>query len=235
MIPRYNDKLLGDTIEDWQEFNNILLEYRIAEIVQHVNQGPVLDVGCGNGEISAAIAELGMLVNGIDPDETKIKKASDIADIVFEVGDIETWKAPYLYSTVVCSHVLEHSVNPYTFLVACHNALDIKGKIIVTCPNALSLNKRIADIMELSEPFKLSVTDKLQDHVVLFDRDRMRGLLVAAGFEVVVESGIMLKPFASAQMAKYLDARWHDAFYEIGKDPHLIDYCSSLLMVGRKP
>ncbi len=234
MIPIYNDKLLEDTAEDWQEFNDILLEYRIAEIIQYVNQGPVLDVGCGNGEISAAIAETGILVHGIDPDETKIENATAIGNITFEVGDIETWEVPHLYNTVVCSHVLEHSVNPYTFLMACRDAIDINGRIVVTCPNALSLNKRIAETIGLSNSFKLSVTDIRQDHTVLFDRDRMRGLLVATGFEVIVERGIMLKPFSSAQMNKYLSAVWHDAFYEIGKDPGLIDYCSSLLMVGRK-
>lgn len=227
MISKYDDKKLESTVEDWQEFNDILLGYRIKEILQYVELGPVLDVGCGRGEIAEALA-LDYSVLGIDPGELPRGRAAYIQ------GELEDFEFAYKFGTIICSHVIEHSDNPYTFLMGCRKIIHKTGLLIITCPNALSLHKRIGDAMRLSEPYKLSVTDEMQHHKHTFDRETLRALLIATGFEVVVENGIMLKPFSSAQMNKYLDSQWHDAFYEIGKDPYLIDYCSSLLMVGRK-
>lgn len=227
MISKYDSKKLESTVEDWQEFNDILLLYRIKEIIPHVADGPVLDVGCGRGEISELLAE-DYTVVGIDPGELPEGKATYIK------GELEGMEFNHTFGTIICSHVIEHSDNPYSFLIACRAVLKSGGTLIVTCPNALSLHKRLGDFMKLSKPYELSVTDEMQHHKHTFGRYRLHALLIACGFEVTVEKGIMLKPFSSAQMNKYLDSRWHDAFHEIGKNEDLIDYCSSLLMVARK-
>lgn len=236
MIPAYEEGKLATTIEDWYTFNRILLDYRIVAILPHVVQGPVLDVGCGKGEIATAIAtELEMRVHGIDPDEEKIRGIEEVHGCTFHNTGLEECEMREEYNTVVCSHVLEHAENTHNFLRDCYSALNPGGRIIVTVPNALSLHKRIAGHMGLSEFYVLSVTDKMQEHKHLFDRNSLRALMRSIGFEIIVEKGIMVKPFSSAQMAKYLGKRWHDALYELGKDENLIDYCSSLLMVGRRP
>jgi 2-polyprenyl-3-methyl-5-hydroxy-6-metoxy-1,4-benzoquinol methylase len=235
LISKYDGKKLTSTAEDCAIFNRILLDYRIGEILPYVLHGPVLDVGCGYGEISEAIANLGMIVHGIDPDEEKIKNTPTIDGRTFECANLEQWNTDHRYSTIVCSHVFEHVEDEFRFVHACYELLVLGGRIIVTVPNALSLHKRLGDIMGLSEPYKIGASDMLDNHKRTLDRDILRSVMRSAGLDVIVEKGIMLKPFASAQMAKYLDSRWHDAFYEIGKNEDLIDYCSSLLMVGEKP
>ena len=236
MIPVYEKDSLANTFEDWHIFNRILIDYRIDAILPYVIQGPVLDVGCGKGEIAAAVAtELGMRVHGIDPDKDKIDGIDEVDGCAFSNVELEECELPERYNTVICSHVLEHSENTHTFLRSCYSALNPGGRVIVTVPNALSLHKRIAEHMGIGEFYVLSVTDKIQEHKHTFDRYKLRALMRSIGFEIIVEKGIMMKPFSSAQMAKYLSKRWHDALYELGKDENLTDYCSSLMMVGRKP
>jgi len=234
VISKYDDKKLTSATEEFAIFNRILLDYRIGEILPLVLRGPVLDVGCGYGEISKEIASLGMIVHGIDPDEEKIKNTPTIDGCTFECTNLEKWHTDYRYNTIVCSHVYEHVEDEFRFLRACYELLNFGGRIIVTVPNALSLHKRLGDFMGLSKPYELSATDESANHKRTLDRDILRSVMRATGLDIIVEKGIMLKPFASAQMAKYLDSQWHDAFYEIGKNEDLIDYCSSLLMVGEK-
>lgn len=247
-IPLYDDEDLKATVDDWQIFNDVLLKYRAETILlaiknrprgatAHTEQyGSVLDVGCGAGEITQILKSAGYDVLGIDPDEEKIRQARGNYghEIDFWPYDIESLPNSKVYETVVCSHVIEHSENPYNFLKLCHKHLIGRGFIIVTCPNALSLHKRIGNILDLSELYGISATDKRQDHKHTFDREMLRALLVATGFDVIEEQGLMLKPFTSAAMAKYLDPRYFDAFFLVGKDEALIDYCSSILIVGQK-
>ncbi len=74
----------------------------------------ILDVGCGGGFMSEAMAELGANVYGVDPSQRAIEAACVHAaerghDIHYEVGHAESLKhSDQTFDIVVCVDVLEH-------------------------------------------------------------------------------------------------------------------------------
>jgi len=116
----------------------------------------------------------------------------------------------------------------------CRDLILDKGRIIVTTPNAKALHKRVGDLMKLSLPYELSYTDNEQGHKQVFDMNLLEAFVRGVGFKIVHKQGLMLKPLPSSMMWDLLDEKMLEAFWEIGRDPAMIDYCSSIMIVGEK-
>ena len=239
-MTEYDDEALRTKTDEFLGFNQVLREYRWKEIKPYLKGYEVLDVGCGDSYMIEKLNQTGRFgVHGIDPDIEKLKMAKKNTGGDFWTPHLSTLEefqdhGIYFFDTIICSHVIEHADDPFLFLKAALLPLRQNGTLIVTCPNALSLHKRIGEISGLSEPYKLSVTDLAQNHKHIFDRLKLETLVRAAGFEIEVSKGIMLKPFPNAMMTDLISRRFADALYEIGKDPALTDYCSSIMVVARK-
>jgi trans-aconitate methyltransferase len=67
----------------------------------------IVDVGCGTGRISAALASAGFAVTGIDASAEMIEVArARAAAVDFEVADLFSWRPPAPVDGVVCRGVL---------------------------------------------------------------------------------------------------------------------------------
>lgn len=77
----------------------------------------ILDVGCGGGVLSEALAKLGAKVTGLDAEagaiETARKHAKDEGlDIHYVSEALDTFKPEGLFDAIVCLEMLEHVDNP---------------------------------------------------------------------------------------------------------------------------
>lgn len=105
----------------------------------------ILDIGCGAGILSEALAELHGTVVGIEPvadvveaAKAHLKPREDLANrITYLCETIEehSVKNSKVYDAIVASEVIEHVENKETFLRACVMALKSDGNLFVTCPN----------------------------------------------------------------------------------------------------
>lgn len=104
----------------------------------------VLDVGCGSGILSEAIARVGGHVTGLDVSSELITQARQHAELSFTgpfpsyiVSTIEDHaeKSPNSYDAVVASEVVEHVTNKQSFVKSCITALKPGGSLIMTTPN----------------------------------------------------------------------------------------------------
>lgn len=126
------------------EFERIADKKRVAFIITSIGSylspgATVLDVGCGNGFISRAVAEKGFHVTAVDASEKTIDTArrlnphQNIHYRVAGAGELNT--LPHHYDAIICSEVLEHLHDPGSLLLVLHQSLTREGILIVTVPN----------------------------------------------------------------------------------------------------
>lgn len=98
----------------------------------------ILDVGCGNGNISIALGSLGFNVLGIDIDPTSIENAKSVnhfINVEFRVTDVNTFDINEKFDLIICSEVLEHLEDPKSFVLTLYSHIKENGALVVTVPN----------------------------------------------------------------------------------------------------
>lgn len=75
--------------------------------------------------------------------------------------------------TIVAGELVEHLLNPYSFLVECHKLLKPRGKLIISTPNAIGLNKIFIPEKKLC-----------LDHIYCWRKAQLKRLVKLAGFSV---------------------------------------------------
>lgn len=103
----------------------------------------ILDIGCGNGNISLALATLGYAVTGFDADEQSIARARRSAEdlslhsVSFNVGSLESVHGQK-FDVIIASEVLQQQKNPAVFLSDVDALLTPDGMLLLSVPNGKS-------------------------------------------------------------------------------------------------
>lgn len=160
----------------------------------------VLDVGCGEGTFALQIKEKHNEVWGIELMPEPGEEAKKCLDKVF-IGPCENFvdDLPENYFDVIyCNDVLEHLVDPYTFLTHLKSKLTSKGVIISSIPN-IRYHSAFKKII-LQKKFEYEghgIFDKT--HMRFFTESSIAKMYTDLGFEIVSHKGInrtrSLKPY----------------------------------------
>ncbi len=137
--------------------------------------GRALDVGCGRGDLGAALLAAGWSVDGVDP-SAEACAAARRRGIDARAGILaEVSLTPASYDAVVFRHSLEHVCDPRGDLALARGLLRPGGRVIVTLPNWGSWQRRSFG----ARWFPL----ELPRHRTHFTRAGLRAALEQAGFE----------------------------------------------------
>ncbi len=161
----------------------------------------VLDVGCGEGTFAQQIkARHGAEVWGIELMSKPGEKAKKRLDKVF-VGPCENFveDLPEDYFDVIyCNDVLEHLVDPYTFLAHLKSKLAPAGVVISSIPN-IRYHDAFKKII-LQKKFEYEghgIFDKT--HMRFFTKSSIAKMYTDLGYEIISHKGInrtrSLKPY----------------------------------------
>ncbi|XP_023954304.1 ubiquinone biosynthesis O-methyltransferase, mitochondrial [Bicyclus anynana] len=126
--------------------DGLVIEEPFKRTLTPLSNKKILDVGCGGGILSEAIARLGANVTGIDASSELIELASDHCKLDPKLVDnrpsyhcttIEehSQSFPDHYDAVVASEVIEHVANKELFVSSLVRAVKPGGKLFVTTPN----------------------------------------------------------------------------------------------------
>lgn len=127
--------------ERWANFAQTL-EFRHTATLDLVTQGPVLDIGCGDGLVLSLLGKKGIESQGIDISSEAVRKCHE-RGLSAEVFD-PSKALPFdnnTFETVLLLDVLEHVYEPALLLA---EAVRIsKNAVIISVPNFSSLPARI--------------------------------------------------------------------------------------------
>ena len=142
-----------------------------------VPTGDLLDVGCGRGDLGAALVNRGWRVVGIDPSPAACAIAES-RGLGTHIGTLESVTlAKQSFDAVVMNHSLEHVVNPLRDIAHAYQLLRPGGLIVVSVPNFASWQR----VLFVSKWFPLD----LPRHRTHFTPRSLHLALEREGFEIL--------------------------------------------------
>jgi len=167
----------------------------------------VLDVGCGTGAFGKEIKnEMDCEVVGITYSEAEAALARSYLDevVVCDLNNFEPdGMAPF--DCIVCSHVLEHLVQPEKLLKRLLSLMSSEGTLLVGLPNVLFWHQRWEFVRGRFKYSDGGLMDRT--HYRFFDWAEAQELLTNSGYDVVeavADGGFPLSRFL-LQAGRLLD------------------------------
>ncbi|MBI5191819.1 MAG: class I SAM-dependent methyltransferase [Nitrospirae bacterium] len=146
---------------------------KTLELTDNINPKILLDIGCGDGCLTAMFAEKfpNSQIIGLDYSEAAlklaIKKTENLKNIHFIKGSCYDLGFKNKVDTISCVEVIEHLDRPKSFLMNCHNLLVNNGYLICTTPVS---NPQIA-----KDPY----------HTIEYSQEEFKQLLTESGFTIL--------------------------------------------------
>ena len=137
----------------------------------------VLDLGCGDGAFTAALAPQVASVVGADVAEAALRRARRRSPVIpFELVPLNG-PLPFdvgAFDLVWSTEVIEHVADTARWLSEVRRVLAPAGRLLLTTPNHSRLRLAVGGIERYSEP--------LGDHLHLYSRRSLQRLLADFGF-----------------------------------------------------
>ena len=185
---------------------NLCQEYMIEWLLQHVSPaGRVLELGYGDGLVTAALCQSGRRVTVIEGARTLVDRAraeNSGIDCIHTL--FEDYRPVEPFATILASHVLEHVDDPQAILGLLRSWLSDDGRLICIVPNRNSLHRQLAVLMGLQPQLDtLSERDHLVGHQRVYSLSGLIGEIEAAGMRVVDSAGFFLKVLPNSMMLDF--------------------------------
>ncbi len=114
---------------------------KVMEMIEKEPRGRILDVPAGTGILAHRLRKVGFEVSCCDIDPSYFS----ISDLTLEIGDLNR-SLPYPSSSfdlITCIEGLEHLENPFNAVREFYRLLKPGGKVILSLPNYLNIERRL--------------------------------------------------------------------------------------------
>ena len=173
---------------------------RLAFIRRHVDLlgKSVLDLGCGGGILSEALAREGASVTGVDIEHSLIKVASAHAqnsglNIDYHASAIQAFPQKK-FDVIVCMEMLEHVDEPQLIIEQCAKRLVPGGFMFLSTINR-SL-KAYLELVVMGEYVLRLLPRQTHDYRLFIQPSEMREFLQHSSLELQDMSGMSYQPFS---------------------------------------
>ena len=157
----------------------------------------VLDVGCGGGVFSEAMALSGAIVTGLDVEPQAINTAKAHAKqeklaIEYVCQPIEDFQAD-LFDVVTCMEMLEHVPDPSLIIKHCARLLKPGGYLFLSTINRTP--RAYASVIIAAEYVLKLLPRQTHDYAKFLKPSELAAMVRAEGLETVALSGMSYNPF----------------------------------------
>ncbi len=139
--------------------------------LENLSPGHTLDAGCGTGEYSIFLAELGHMLTAFDPSSFAVKKLKDKTDkasmISAEENTIDKFYSSIKFDNIISIEVLEHIKFDHAAVRKLYSLLKNGGTLVISTP---------------ANPFLFSEGDRVSGHYRRYTYAELKKLLTEAGF-----------------------------------------------------
>ena len=150
-----------------------------------------LDLGCGAGAFTAALAEAGTDAVGVEIAEAALARARAAhGELVFRLARLDG-PLPFgegAFDLVWASEVIEHVADTERWLMEVRRVMAPGGRLLLTTPSHSRLRVAVLGVEHFSEPFG--------DHLHLYTRRSLARALTEVSFERVRVRGAGGPPLA---------------------------------------
>jgi 2-polyprenyl-3-methyl-5-hydroxy-6-metoxy-1,4-benzoquinol methylase len=195
------------------------IKYAFSIIEKFIKEGSILELGPAEGIMTELFA---LKYHDITVIEGSRKFCDDIEKKFSNVKIInslfEDFYTERKYENIILGHVLEHVIDPVSVLSNVKNWLSPNGQIIAAVPNAKSLHRQAAVIMNLLKTeYELSELDKHHGHRRVYDPESFKKDFELAGLKVRYFGGYWLKSLSNKQIEKNWNDDMINAFMKLGE------------------
>jgi 2-polyprenyl-3-methyl-5-hydroxy-6-metoxy-1,4-benzoquinol methylase len=186
--------------------NATTVAYSVRIFSRHWRHGSCLELGPAEGLATALLVGHFDDLTCVDGAETFCRALSERHPRVrVECSLLEQYEPGRTFDNIVLGHVLEHVEDPVTILARAKTWLSANGRIFASVPNARSLHRQMAVVMNLlPTEDSLNAVDLHHGHRRVFNPESFRRDFRAAGLHVELFGGYWMKPVANA----HLEAHW---------------------------
>jgi ubiquinone/menaquinone biosynthesis C-methylase UbiE len=114
---------------------------KVIEMIEKEPRGKVLDVPTGTGILADRLRKMGFEVSCCDIDPSYFS----VSDLTLEIGNLNQ-SLPYTsksFDFIICLEGLEHLENPFNAIREFSRLLKPKGKVFLSLPNYLNIERRL--------------------------------------------------------------------------------------------
>ena len=154
-----------------------LICWNIDVVVPYVENGKLLDIGCGNGERFCWMQEFGWDIYGVEPDKNACLWAAKRGIKVSNTDLVGAAHPEGFFDVIILNHVLEHLHHPQRTLRECNRILKRDGLLIVDVPNFGGYDSRF-----FWEAWNALM---LPQHLYHFTEETLTNILNKSGFSVI--------------------------------------------------
>jgi len=201
------------------DFDRRLVGFRFRSMLPHVSAKRVLELGSGDGVMTAMLAEHFELVTVVEGSRHLLEAVPDRPNLTKTHSLFEDFRPTEAFDAIIMEHVLEHVEDPVGILRMAIDWLAPGGVIVISVPNAHSFHRLAAVKMGmLPDVHALNARDHELGHRRVYDWDSLRGDIEAAGLAVERMEGVFFKPLSNGQIDQHWSEEMIEGFYELGKD-----------------
>ncbi len=178
----------ADTFDAYAPNADVSVATRFSDALGEAGQGRILDLACGPGVVSAALAKTARQVIGLDATPAMLEKArarcadAGIANVEFCEGDATALPyEPGTFDAVVTRLSIHHFETPAAVVAQAHRALRPSGRLVV------------ADVLVSDDPGEAALQNAIEhlrdpSHVRMFPQHGLEDLVSGAGFSILSTS-----------------------------------------------